>query len=65
MDKKLSVTFIGKYTIKCSKCGRIDIISSWAIAQLASGNDLIYSCKSCSEELDVLVEDFNNQQNES
>lgn len=65
MNKKLSVTFIGKYIVKCPKCGRIDIISSWAIAQLASGNNLSYSCKNCSEELDVLVEDFNNQQNES
>lgn len=63
MSKELVATFIGKYDIKCPKCGEVEHLSTYAIAQLSSRNDLRFTCK-CGAVMNLLVEDFNNYTNE-
>ncbi len=46
-----------EYTITCRKCGNVEPLPAYAIAQLASGHNLNWTCP-CGAERPVLVRSF-------
>jgi RNase P subunit RPR2 len=41
---------LGKYEFFCKKCKKLHTMSTYAIAQLTMGNELIFSC-TCGEKI--------------